>query len=135
MIPGANLLNLASRLIRLTPVPYYRYGNRVLNENRIWVSSFYPVTTIPMSVQRVPRDVYMQQGLEFQRNYVSLFASVDLVDLARDAGGDKVLWGGRWFQIESQNTWFEQDGWAKSLAVDIGPCRTNPPDPNEVPKK
>lgn len=134
MIPGSNLLARAARLIRLSNVPYYRYGDRTLNANRIWVSSYFPVDQVPMSVQRVPRDIYMEWGLEFQRNYIMLFASVDLIDLARDAGGDKVLWGNRWYQVESQNSWFEQDGWAKSLAVDVGPCRTNPPDPSEVSK-
>ncbi len=119
MIPGSNLLNQAARLIRLTPVPYYKYSARTLNANRQWVSAHEPVVYVPMSVQRVPRDKYVEFGLELQKNYVSLFASANLLDLTRDTGSDQIFWGGRYYQIESQNTWFEQDGWAKSIAVQL----------------
>lgn len=117
--PGSNLLQRAARLIRLSPVPYYAYSSRTPNANRIWVSTYAAPVNVPMSVQRVPRDKYVEWGLEFQKNYVMLYASVDMIDLSRDAGSDQIFWGNRYYQIESENTWFEQDGWAKSLAVQL----------------
>lgn len=129
MIPGSNLLKKASRVIRFQPVPYYRYGSRTQNANFVWVTGFAASTIIAMSVQRVPRDKYIQLGLELQRNYINLFASLDLVDIRRDATGDQVVWAGRLYQIESQGTWFEQDGWAKAIAVDVGPDSQAPSPP------
>lgn len=72
------------------------------------------------SVQAVPRDTYVRMGLDLQRNYVSVFASVDAIDLERDAQGDRFVFDGSEYQIESENSWFLRDGWAECLAVEIG---------------
>lgn len=121
-VPGSNLLKQAARVIKLTTVPYIVAGPRTLNAAKQWVTTYADPVGIKMSVQRVPRSKYIQFNLELQRNYVMLFASIDMIDLDRDASGDRLIWNKRLYQIESQNTWFEQDGWAKSLAVDIGPA-------------
>ncbi|WGN90781.1 head protein [Burkholderia phage vB_BglM_WTB] len=128
-IPGSNLLKQAGRLIKLVGVPYIQANGRELNAAKQWVTSYLEPVTVKMSVQRVPRSKYIQFNLELQRNYIMLFASLDMIDLDRDASGDRLIWNGRLYQIESQNTWFAQDGWAKSLAVDIGPAPVLPPAP------
>ncbi|QOV06234.1 hypothetical protein CPT_Maja_014 [Burkholderia phage Maja] len=110
----------AASVIALTPVPYLRFTERKLNPARQWVTDYAPAVDIPMSVQRVPRNKYVQFNLEFQRNYVRLFAPLEMVDLDRDCGGDIIVWHGRQYKIESQNTWYLQDGWAMALAVDLG---------------
>ena len=119
-IPGVNLLNIASRVISLRPVPYYRFLARVLNANRQYTTGYEAPTDVAMSVQRVPRSLYKDMGLDFQKVYVTLYASVNVIDLQRDSSGDKIEWAGRWYKIESAGTWYEQDGWARALAVDIG---------------
>jgi len=126
VIPGSNLLKKAARVIRFQGVNYYKYGQRSQNPNRVWVTVFAQPVIIAMSVQRVPRNKYIELGLDLQRNYIDLFASLDLVDIQRDATGDQVVWGGRLYQIESQGTWFDQDGWAKATAVDVGSVTTAP---------
>lgn len=119
-IPGSNLFNRASRLIRRNPIQYYPFVSRVKNQARQWVSTFGPMQTILASVQAVPRDTYVQLGLDLQRNYVAVFAAIDVVDLERDSSGDQFVFDGSVYQIESQNTWFLRDGWAECIAVEIG---------------
>ena len=119
-IPGSNLLRQANKLIRFQTIQYRRSAGRVQNEVKQWVSAFNPSFDLKASVQMVPRAHYTQFGLDFQRSYVKVFAPINIVDLERDSTGDQLVWGGRTYQLESQNTWFLQDGWASCLAVDIG---------------
>lgn len=128
MIPGINLLSEAMGIIATQTIGYRKFSGRVLNAQRLWVTSYEndgAFTAMEASVQRIPRHQYVQFNLEFQRNYVNVFASLDMVDLDRDQSGDQFVYNGRLYQLESQGTWFAQDGWAVCMAVDIGPA---PPD-------
>jgi hypothetical protein len=129
MVPGSNLLKRAARLIRLSPVQYYQFNSRVLNTARQWVASFDAPITLPASVQAVPRETYAQLGLDLQRNYVKIFASINAVDLSRDSSGDQFVADGMLYQIESQNTWYLRDGWVECLAVAVARGQT----PNVIP--
>lgn len=122
MIPGSNLLLEAFALIGTDEVPYRPFVSRDKNSQFQFVSTFGPWQDVEMSVQRVPRSQYIQYGLEFQKNYVTAFAPEDMTDLGRDTAGDQFVYGGRLYQLESQNTWFVQDGWSMCMAVDIGPA-------------
>ncbi|ATI16228.1 structural protein [Pseudomonas phage vB_Pa-PAC3] len=104
-------------------VKYRKFEQRVKNDQAQYVSMFEEPFDLAASVQRVRRDQYVQFNLEFQRNYVMIFANFEMVDLDRDVAGDQFLWTGRVFQLESQGSWFYQDGWGVCLAVDIGAAK------------
>ncbi|AKJ71558.1 structural protein [Pseudomonas phage phiKTN6] len=123
MIPGANLLRMAFGVIGTQIVRYRKFEQRVKNDQAQYVSMFEEPFDLAASVQRVRRDQYVQFNLEFQRNYVMIFANFEMVDLDRDVAGDQFLWTGRVFQLESQGSWFYQDGWGVCLAVDIGAAK------------
>lgn len=123
MIPGANLLRMAFGVIGTQVVKYRKFEQRVKNDQAQYVSMFEEPFDLAASVQRVRRDQYVQFNLEFQRNYVMIFANFEMVDLDRDVAGDQFLWTGRVFQLESQGSWFYQDGWGVCLAVDIGAAK------------
>jgi hypothetical protein len=120
VIPGSNLFNRASRLISRNAIEYFQFQSRTKNAARQWVSTFAKAQTILASVQSVPRDTYVQLGLDLQKNYVTVFASINVIDLSRDSSGDQFVFDGKVFQIESQTTWFLRDGWAECMAVEIG---------------
>jgi len=122
VIPGSNLYNRAIRLIRPTPIQYLAFVSRAQNAARQWVPSFAAPVEIQASVQAVPRSSYNDLGLDLQKNYVKVFASVNVVDLDRDTSGDRFIFDGRLYQIEDQNTWYLRDGWASCTAVDVGPA-------------
>jgi hypothetical protein len=117
--PGSNLLNRASRLIRRNTIMYYKYGERTQNGARQFVTKFMPGFPLAASVQAVHREKYVLQGLDLQKNYLTIFASLDIIDLQRDASGDQFVFNGAIYQIESQNSWFFCDGWAEGLGVQI----------------
>lgn len=120
MIPGSNLLLQAGRLIRFSPIDYYAFDSRSINAARQWVATFTRIPDVYASVQAVQRNSYVQYGLDLQKNYVKVYAARNIIDLARDSSGDRFIYDGRLFQLESQYTWFKEDGWDKCIAVDIG---------------
>ena len=127
MIPGSDLLADAFDVIGTQVIRYREFNTRTKNAQFQWVTGFGPFFDMEASVQRVPRSQYVQFNLEFQRNYVQVYASHDMVDLDRDAAGDQFTYNNRLYQLESQGTWFAQDGWAACLAIDIGPAPVEPP--------
>lgn len=119
MIPGSNLFNIATRLIKPVPVPYYQYKDRVLNAARQWVSGFEAPVKIMASVQAVKRSSYKQLGLDFQKNYTKIYAAVNLINIDRDSAGDQFIFNGMVYQLEENTRWFVIDGWASALGVEV----------------
>lgn len=117
IVPGSNLLRLASRLIKFQTVKYYPFASRQLNAARQWVPTFGEPFDLSASVQAVPRNSYADMGLNFNGQYVKIFASLDIIDLKRDSSGDRFVWQGNWYQLEAGKGWFAQDGWASALGT------------------
>jgi hypothetical protein len=132
VIPGSNLFKQASLLIRPTNIVWYRFASRALNASKQWITTYAAPENILASVQAVPRNKYIENGLEFQKNYVKIFAAANLIDLQRDNSGDRFIYGSAWYQIESNNPWFLQDGWVSTMAVQI-PGIIPPPPPPDLP--
>lgn len=125
-IPGSNLLRRANRLIKFQSVQYYSASDRVLNSARQWVPGFAAPTALSASVQAVNRNSYADLGLNFNSFYVQVYASLNMVDLQRDASGDRFIYNGDLYQMENGQSWFQQDGWATCLAVRIKTGATGP---------
>lgn len=118
-IPGSNLLNQALKVIRPTVIKYLRFSGRTLTSERIYIDIYEPELDLVASVQAVSRSKYQDWGLDFQKNYIKIWAKANLLDLERDYSGDKFIYGGRTYKLIDQTTWFLQDGWASALAVEI----------------
>lgn len=118
--PGSNLLLRAKRLIKFSTVDYFAFKGRTLNAVKQWVPEFEDMFKLSASVQAVQRDTYTQYNLDFQRNYLRIYAAHNIIDLERDSSGDRFIYNGRLFQLESQFTWWHEDGWDRCLAVEIG---------------
>lgn len=122
MIPGSNLFRQAIRLIAPMEIQYLKFLGRTQNQVRVWVSNYAPAVPIWASVQAVQRSSYNALGLDFQKNYIKIFADVDVVDLQRDSAGDQYIYNSKIYQIEDQTSWFVMDGWASVMAVEVKPA-------------
>lgn len=125
--PGSNLLKQASKLIKFTVIVYFKFGARSQNAVKQWVTTFEPGFNLRSSVQRVPRTKYKDYGLDFQKNYVKVFASANMVDIERDSSGDQFIYKGRVYNLGTQGSWYHEDGWAVCIGVDIGSVETASP--------
>ena len=119
-VPGMNLLRMASTIILKQPIKYYRALGRILNSIGEDVTQYAPYKTIYGSWQPVPRRLYEQFGLDFQKDYFMLYTSNNVIDVGRDVSGDQVSFRGQRYQCESNNEWYQLDGWSGILCVHIG---------------
>ena len=120
MIPGANLLNMAFSLIARQSVTYLKYVSRAVNAVGQDVSVYAPAVTLSGSLQPVPKRLYQTYGLDLQKEYVTFYASADILDVNRDVSGDQITYVGRKYAVVSANDWFSQDGWVGVLCVATG---------------
>lgn len=131
MIPGGNILGMAFNVITPQCVGYRPYIQRTLNDVGVWEAQLYgsPVQ-LRGSLQPVPRTRYEVLGLDFQKNYVTLFIERGVIDIARDVAGDEFAYAGKLYHAESKTPWFAQDGWDSVLAVEVTKCTV----PLEIPE-
>lgn len=120
-VPGSNLLLMAMECLEWASVVYYAQTGRTLETNGIYATTY--ATGVPVdetSVQVIPRNLYDDNGLDYQKNYIYWFVPVDVMDLQRDNSGDRIGVTGRKYQLTSETDWFNIDGWTVAMCVDIG---------------
>ena len=120
LVPSSNLLNIALTVINPMPVTYFKFKDRTNNDIGLLVTSYEEGVVVYGSVQAVPRSVYEQFGLDFQKNYVSLWVRQSVIDINRNQSGDQIEWAGRRFECKSETNWYNMDGWTEVLCVDVG---------------
>lgn len=120
MIPGQNLLNMASRIIALQGVMYYHFLGRSQNSVGQDVSQYRPGVKMIGSFQPIPRQLYESFGLDFQKDYWTFYTSNNMQDVSRGIAGDQIGFNGQRYQCESDNDWFQIDGWKGSIFVHVG---------------
>ena len=119
-VPGVNLLNMALRVISQQTVQYYQFLSRSLNSVGQDIATYASPIDIVGSWQPVPRQLYIQYGLDLQKNYFTLYTSNNVLDITRDISGDQVSYLGNRYQVESNNDWYQLDGWKGILCVALG---------------
>lgn len=120
MIPGSNILNQAFSIIAKQELIYYRYVGRVINAVGQNVTTYARGTALLGSFQPVPRSLYQTLGLDLTKTYYTFYVSADLLDIERDITGDQLAFQGQRYQCESNNDWFNIDGWKGILCVRVG---------------
>ena len=118
-IPGSNLLNMALRVIAPASFIYYACASRALQPNGQWLANYLAPVQLQGSAQPVPRNLYAQNGLQFDKLYYHFFVPQSIVDVARDVSGDLMVFNGQTYQCQSITPWFAVDGWVEILAVAI----------------
>lgn len=111
MIPGSDLLSDAFEAIDSVTIGYCRWLSRTKTPQGQWQNLFSTSVDIEASVQAVPRNLYQQYGLDFQKDYVSIFTEHNITDVTRDDSGDVfIMPNGKQYQAISNNDWYGIDG-------------------------
>jgi hypothetical protein len=120
-VPGSNLLGMALSILGQQSFWYFAFKCREPNEIGQDITQYQPPRMLTGSVQPVPRSLYQQYGLDFDRYYINFYVSKKVLDVARDVSGDQIEFNCKRFQCLSKTDWYPQDGWVAVLAVEI-PC-------------
>lgn len=121
MIYGSNVLLTAITALGSTNgVVLYKFTGRTTNNYGMDVNAYAdPVVLDPVFVIPLNRKVYQMLGLDFQKNYIQIYAETDLQDLQRDVSSDYVMLNGKRYDLQSERDWFQFDGWTSCLAVEV----------------
>ena len=119
--PGSNILRRAQFLLGKQTVNYFEQTTRQVNAVGLIAPSFEPPVALLCSVEPVQRNLYESLGLDFQKNYATIFITRNLIDLVQGKAGDRFGWNGRMWQVQSDMNWNGMDGWVSSISVDVGP--------------
>lgn len=117
MTPGSNLLKRAAKIINQQKITYYKANSRSLNNIGQYVTVYADAVTIIGSFQPVPRRLYEQYGLDFQKSYFTFYTANNLIDIQRDVSADQIEYNSQRYQCLSSNDWFAIDGWLGILCV------------------
>jgi hypothetical protein len=120
-VPGANLLSIAMRVLTPQVVQWRAWVSHTPNGRGILVDTYAEAVTVEssVSVQPVPRNLYQTLGLDFAKEYWTIWVQPDVQVLKRDTTGDLVDYEGRTLKCESDTDWRAADGWRKIQAVRI----------------
>lgn len=119
IVPGSNLLALAMGPISRQTLQHRTFVSRAVNAAGDWSSTFATAVSITGSMQPVNKALYQALGLDFAKNYSTLYTSSDVRPVARDREGDLLTFGGRTWQAISDQDWRGVDGWRKILCVEV----------------
>lgn len=119
-IPGANLLGMASRLIKLDAPMLVAFKGEEKSHGGVVSPTYFTPRKIRASMQPVSKSMYEKLGLDLQKDYMMAYTDQVLRDLKRGASPDLLDFGGRRYQVESNTNWQNSDGWQGSLVCDIG---------------
>jgi hypothetical protein len=112
---------MALRLIAPQTIDYYASTGRVTNSIGLDVPSFAdPVTLANVSVQPVDKTKYEALGLDFGKNYVTLYIQQGVISIQRgEEGGDEFIYDGVRYHLTGNTNWKPQDGWNGAICVAI----------------
>ena len=123
MIPGMNLLKMASGVIGTQKVQWIACTGRTQNALGNWVTSYAEPAIISGSWQPVPRDRYAEMGLEESKSYFTLYTSHNVQGVATDRASDIIQKSSRRYEVKSVTPWSSLDGWNEVLCVDVGAAK------------
>jgi hypothetical protein len=110
---------LAQSQIPPVDITYYKYNSRTVSDTGILTSTYAAGVIIKANVHPVPRSVYQEQGLDFNKKYIKVFTQNQIDDLDRNRSADKIAYKGESFQVFNESDWKTYNGWNSFLAVRI----------------
>lgn len=119
MTPGSNLLALALSAIRPQTLQLRAFVSRTENETGDTVATFATAVNFQGSMQPVDKQLYQRLGLNFAKNYSTLWVFGSVQPVARDRDGDIVIFGGKTWQCESDRDWSGVGEYRKVLCIEV----------------
>lgn len=118
-VPGSNLLKKAFKIINKDSFIYRQFDSRSTNGIGIDLPAYKPDVTLNGSIQAVPRRLYQQHGLDWKKNYITIYSSDAIEGVNRDTSGDRIIFDGKLFQVLDENNWTPIDGWNGVMCVEV----------------
>lgn len=120
MTPGSNLLAAALSAITPQPVTYLAATGRTTDGAGRQTPVYAAPVVVYGSFQAVNTDMLTRYGLDMNKRYATIYASVRFREPGRDQAPDAFDFDGRRWVAVTGVDWFAIDGWDSVLVVDSG---------------
>lgn len=111
---GFNIAATVQKASGTREFSYIRFLSREENEIGYVVNTYADPIVLSGTIQPVEREVYQQRGLDFNREYINIFATEDISDLARNRSTDKIIYNNETYSVVGEDEWTE---WNEILCV------------------
>jgi len=118
-ILGGGILKRAMAVVGSQEITLLRFVSRAQNAAGIDVPVYAAPVKFPAQVQPVPHAQFVYLGLDFQKDYVRVYASCFMGDLQRDKEADRFIYAGTLYELVSNDDWKRPQGFLDTLAVKI----------------
>jgi len=120
-VPGSNLYKTATQIISKSNYTLFNDVSRTLDARGIWVTSYGAGIPLRDSIQAIPRSIYAQIGLDFDKYYIMIYTDNPLLVVERGTSGDQIVFNNSRFQLLDNTDWVPMDGWSGVVAVLLQP--------------
>lgn len=114
-----DLLALAMTVIPPEKIRLYKGGEMSVDEYGIERPEYAEAEEIKASVQAVNNQMYQTFGLDLQKNYKLVYASVKLAGINSQAVPDRVEYDGKYYDVVRETDWTTYNGWSGVLVVEV----------------
>lgn len=114
-----NLLNLALRVIKKTPVSYEKFKENAPGFGGVMQPQYEePKTVLNAICEPLTNEMYKELGLDFQKEYFRVFmqGNANVLDGGKPSPDRLTFNGKTWIVIKNQ-VWSEYDGWCEIVCV------------------
>lgn len=124
IVPGSDLLSLAFRVVAPLQKGAARlrvYQGRATNAAGFDVPAYADSVSMPdgTQVQPIPRNRYQEMGLDYAKDYITVYTTASCACTDRDNNGDLIDWDGRLWLCASKTAWRSIDGWERVVCVEV----------------
>ncbi len=113
-----NLLEIALGVIPGQTFKHMAFTGSVENEIGLNEPQFAEPVEVTGSIQGVELDIYPQLGLDFQKNYRLVYASVNMKGLEEQEVPDRLEFYGAVWSVVKTVPWLKYNGWNGVLVVE-----------------
>ena len=112
-----NLLELALTVLPAVNFYYRHYEGETRNELGVKIPSYGSWQVCRGMVQPVQRSKYEDLGLDFAKNYINVWGTLNLKTVGLQNQPDQILWNGCLWNITAVNEWYQYNDWVNVTAV------------------
>lgn len=116
-----NLLNRAFQLIPQQEFQFAKWLSKTVNTQGIMVNTYAAPVPCRGSIQAVDQSLYEKLGLDFEKQYRLVYASIFMkgVDVATGQNTpDRLIFEGKNWKVIRNTPWYSADGWSGVLVVE-----------------
>ena len=112
-----NLLELALSVLPPVNFFYRVYQGERLNDIGVKIPTYGPWLECRGMVQPVNRAKYEDLGLDFAKNYINVWGSLNLKTVGLQNQPDQILWNSCIWTITAVNEWYQYNSWVNVTAA------------------